>query len=234
MSRKTMKSLYPRRPHKELIEELYGKRLGSESHASVHGEIKLTHGGTEETPVKAKEGVRLHFVANEWNQSLRLAELRSQHTPIQLGLSNVVGFFQSQIAEIGAELANARREIAEIKQLILESEDSQQPFTIWLSTLSPKPFDLDRSIPVLIEPVYPAEEEEDDEDCEYVATFVEANVGASGDTLSEAVNNLKDRMSSVYTILEKQESAGKIGKSLLNNFNVLKSVMTRVDDGTTK
>jgi predicted RNase H-like HicB family nuclease len=55
------------------------------------------------------------------------------------------------------------------------------PVTIPISTFAPQPYEVLRPIPVLIRP--------DGE--EFVASFVEANVNASGETQQEAFENVK-------------------------------------------
>jgi hypothetical protein len=63
------------------------------------------------------------------------------------------------------------------------------PMPVRIATLVEQELTLRREIPVVVRP-------EGDE--EYVAMFVEANLASSGDTVHEAVDNLKDFMAEVF------------------------------------
>ena len=60
-----------------------------------------------------------------------------------------------------------------------------------LATFDPQPYELIQKIPVRVRPV---------EDS-FVATFVDANVNASGETAQDAVENLKDLMAALFETL---------------------------------
>jgi hypothetical protein len=69
---------------------------------------------------------------------------------------------------------------------------SRQSFIVPVTTLAPYPFELKRDIPVLVQV----------EDDEFVASFVEANVGTSGETLNEAIDGLKEMLTMAFTQLQ--------------------------------
>ena len=93
----------------------------------------------------------------------------------------------------------------------LAKMENVQPFTIQIDTLVSQRLKLKKSIPVLVQPGI------DD----YVVSFLDANIGMSGETLPEAVDNLKDVMASTFRMLL-CHSADKLGKAPTNQLAVLK------------
>ncbi len=93
--------------------------------------------------------------------------------------------------------------IEALQEAILQLQQQIQSswnITVTITTLAPEPYQLKRDIPVLVQ---------QDEDS-YIATFVDANINASGDTLSQAVDNLKDMM--VALLRRFSQEKNKLGK----------------------
>jgi predicted RNase H-like HicB family nuclease len=68
-----------------------------------------------------------------------------------------------------------------------------------VATLAPAPYEVIKEIPVWVRP----------EGDSYVASFVDANVNASGETVNDAVDNLKDMMTALL------KSLGSLPKACL-------------------
>jgi predicted DNA-binding antitoxin AbrB/MazE fold protein len=82
-------------------------------------------------------------------------------------------------------------------------------------TLEPEPFDLLRSIPVVVQPT----------DDGYLATFFDANIGITGDTKEESVANLRLLLVDVFDELEREEA--QLGPQLIRQLAVLRGFMKR-------
>jgi predicted DNA-binding antitoxin AbrB/MazE fold protein len=84
-----------------------------------------------------------------------------------------------------------------------------------ISTLDPEPFDLLRTIPVVVQPTVAG----------YLATFFDANVGITGDTKEESVANLRLLLVDVFEELEREEA--RLGPQLVRQLAVLRGFMKR-------
>ncbi len=121
------------------------------------------------------------------------------------------------------DLAAASRDISLLAQQIAELEEVPQSIVVPIATFAPEPFEAIQPLLVLVEPVVG----DPGEDCEYVATFVDAGVGASGNTIAEAVSFLKDRLLAKLDLLERMPS-NRLGKGPKRQLAVLQSVIRRV------
>jgi hypothetical protein len=61
---------------------------------------------------------------------------------------------------------------------------------------------------------------------EFVATFFDANISATGDTQQEAVENVKDMVVDLFEFLDGQPSRG-LGAAMQRQQNVLRAVLKR-------
>ena len=104
-------------------------------------------------------------------------------------------------------------------------EGPPDTFVIPIVSLAPKPFRVLTPIPILIEAATCA----DSEEFEYVARFVEANVGSGGDTIEEALHNIKDRLAAKFRILDRTPPE-RLGKGPARQLAVLRSVMAKADE----
>lgn len=93
------------------------------------------------------------------------------------------------ISAMRGEINTISQQLTELKQEILRLQ-SLRSYVVSLTTLSAG-FSLKQPIPVTIEG--------DDEN--FTATFVEANISASGETESDAIANFKDALVSSYQVL---------------------------------
>jgi predicted DNA-binding antitoxin AbrB/MazE fold protein len=84
-----------------------------------------------------------------------------------------------------------------------------------ISTLEPEPFDLLRSIPVVVQPTADG----------YLATFFDANIGITGDTKEESVANLRVLLVDVFEELEREEA--RLGPQLVRQLAVLRCFVKR-------
>ncbi|HYN19458.1 MAG TPA: hypothetical protein VE078_00745 [Thermoanaerobaculia bacterium] len=84
--------------------------------------------------------------------------------------------------------------------------------TIQISTLAPEPYELLRPIPVLIRL----------SGDEFVASFMEANVNASGETQQEAFENVKSLILDVFDSL-RSHPAEKLGPEPTRRLAVLRN-----------
>lgn len=86
--------------------------------------------------------------------------------------------------------------------------------TVSISTFAPEPYEVLRPIPVLIRP--------DGE--EFIASFVEANVNASGETQQEAFENVKTLILDVFDSL-RSHSPEKLGPDPARRLAVLRDFL---------
>ncbi|MCE9532972.1 MAG: hypothetical protein K8T89_17880 [Planctomycetes bacterium] len=96
--------------------------------------------------------------------------------------------------------------VAAIEKASVES----RPFTTELTTLATHDLVLKKVIPVLVRP------KGDD----FVVSFVEANIGASGETLPQAIDDLKGQIAVVFKRLSSL-SPDKLGRSPTRQLGVL-------------
>ncbi len=103
----------------------------------------------------------------------------------------------------------------EIKVLKERLEDGSQSVIAPVETFEPDPYELTRPIKVLVLP----------DDGSWVATLIDANINASGETVQEAVANLKETMIDLYVVLEKRKA--ELGKQPARQLAFLQTVMRR-------
>src|SRR5947209_8244250 len=83
------------------------------------------------------------------------------------------------------------RDLREVRRAVTALTDARS-FVVPITTLEPHPVELLRDIPVVIQPTG------DD----FVATFYDAGVSASGDTEDEAICNFKDLLAAKFSLLD--------------------------------
>ncbi|HET9228498.1 MAG TPA: hypothetical protein VFR31_17610 [Thermoanaerobaculia bacterium] len=98
-----------------------------------------------------------------------------------------------------------------LEQAVRALGERIDPVTLQISTFAPEPYEVLRPIPVLIRP---------DGD-EFVASFVEANVNASGETQQEAFESLKLLVLDVFDSLRSHPSE-KLGPESARRLAVLR------------
>jgi hypothetical protein len=122
---------------------------------------------------------------------------------------------QGRIETLEREIACVKAQVAEIQK----SRSIQVP----INTFAPMPFEPTKPISVLVEPV----SDESGEPCEYIATFVDGVVSATGDTIEDAVAMLKDRMVGQLKSLGKAAPAS-LGMIPRQQLAALQSVMRAI------
>jgi hypothetical protein len=98
-----------------------------------------------------------------------------------------------------------------LEQAVRALSERIDPVTLQISTFAPEPYAVLRPIPVLIRP----------EGEEFVASFIEANVNASGETQQEAFENLKALVLDIFDSL-KSHPADKLGPESARRLAVLR------------
>jgi hypothetical protein len=98
----------------------------------------------------------------------------------------------------------------------LHALESAQTITAQMDSMLPAPYDVIRTIPVAIQK-HPDS---------FVATFFDANIGASGDTEAEAFSNLREMVISTFEILE-ENSDGHLGIEPARQLEVLRGYIRR-------
>lgn len=135
---------------------------------------------------------------------------------------------QATTEEFASLITDLTARITKLEKRVESLISAQGDYSIWITTLAPKPYSLLKNIPVLIEPVLA---DDKGADCSYVARFVEAGVGASGDTVEETVSYLKDRLISSFEALSRMP-AEKLGDLPKRRLAVLRAVMRGPSHGT--
>jgi hypothetical protein len=104
--------------------------------------------------------------------------------------------------------------------------ESSQPYPYTLMSLAPvEGYVLNHPIQLVVECV----QEEDQSDDYFLVTFVEASVGACGETLSDAVHELKHLIAAkLDTLLSLKESGRKFGKLPERQLQVLDEALSKV------
>lgn len=115
------------------------------------------------------------------------------------------------------ELFKLKVQIAYLDQVtnVLADAVNQRSVIIPIQTLTPRSVTLASPILAVVQP----------EDGVFVASFVDANLNASGDTQQEAVEMLKDVITQTYRILAKNEAA--LGSEPARQLTVLREFIAR-------
>jgi hypothetical protein len=98
-----------------------------------------------------------------------------------------------------------------LEQAVRVLSERVDPVTLQISTFTPEPYEVLRPIPVLIRP----------EGDEFVASFVEANVNASGETQQEAFESLKLLVLDIFDSL-RSHPVEKLGPESVRRLAVLR------------
>lgn len=86
-----------------------------------------------------------------------------------------------------------------------------------LTSLDPDKYELGRDIPVVLQP----------SDDGFTATFFDANIGSSGDTEEEAIDNLRTLIIDTFELLESTRPE-KLGREPRRRLNVLRSIIRKI------
>jgi hypothetical protein len=86
-------------------------------------------------------------------------------------------------------ISSLTQDVRQLQQKVAEL--SSQPFTVLITTLAPEPLVLARDISAVVAP--------NGED--FIATYFDAGISATGDTDTEAIFNLKDMIAQTFKVL---------------------------------
>jgi hypothetical protein len=114
-------------------------------------------------------------------------------------------------------LAALEQEVKALKQQLAEANKS---ILIPIESLKPEPYELMKKVTALVV----------SDDGSWIATLVDANINASGETVPDSIANLKDMMIELFELLGKEK---RLGKQPAMQLAYLRSVMRkRVSHGT--
>jgi len=106
-----------------------------------------------------------------------------------------------------------------LEEAVRELSERIDAITVQISTFAPEPHEVIRSIPILIRPAG------DD----FVASFVEANVNASGDTQQEAFEDVKSLILDVFDSL-RSHPPEKLGPESARRLAVLRDFIRAAEE----
>jgi len=110
-----------------------------------------------------------------------------------------------------------------IQRRLERLERAERSLLVPINTFAPRPFELTKAISVLVEPAT----DEKGEPFEYIASFTDGAISATGDTIEESVSMLKDRMVAQFRLLTRLPRA-RLGRVPQRQLDSLKAVMRRV------
>jgi len=133
----------------------------------------------------------------------------------------VIHFYGTSNDDVAAQLLELREKIGGIERAVDRLMGLPQPLVVPISTFAPEPYEFVRPIFAVVEPIVPDDPEED---CTYLARFIEGRVGATGSTVEDAIQCLKEALISKWNLLEKLP---KLGKAMRHQKSILQDVIRR-------
>lgn len=118
--------------------------------------------------------------------------------------------------QINPQVITLEKEIELLKNRITKLEENKS-IIVPIETFAPEPYELLKPFHIVLQ---------QDED-EFIASFFEANLGASGDTKKEAIDNLKDIIISTFEIL-KEHKESQIGPEPFRQLKVLEEFIREI------
>jgi predicted RNase H-like HicB family nuclease len=95
-----------------------------------------------------------------------------------------------------SEIEDLKRKVVRLEQRLARLERCRSSLSVPINTFTPEPYEL-------MSPLFVAVEIEDDQ---FIATFFDANISASGDTEEEAVGNLKSLILDTFESLSAEDT----------------------------
>jgi hypothetical protein len=128
------------------------------------------------------------------------------------------GAFRSAMGLVAAKQRDAIRlqKLEERVEELAKQIKNCGAIHVSITSLAPEPYELLKPIQVVVQP----------NDAEFIASFFDANVNASGDTETDAVANLKEIMLSVFAYLIGQPE-GRLGIGPRRQVAVLREFIRR-------
>jgi predicted RNase H-like HicB family nuclease len=133
-------------------------------------------------------------------------------------ISDVVAQTYATLEKKWHEVLSFRLLQSEVLRLRTRVEDLEhsRPACAPIQSLTPEPYEVIRPFQVVIGP----------RGDEFVASFLDANIGASGCSEAEALANLKETILSTFEILEEHEEA-RLGPGPLRQLQLLRQFIRR-------
>jgi predicted RNase H-like HicB family nuclease len=113
---------------------------------------------------------------------------------------------ESRVDTLETQILNLRSQLA----------DLESSCEITLNTLAPEPYDLLSEVKIVVESAGE----------EFIASYMDANINAAGDSKEEALSNLKSLLIDVYEILYDEEDS-RLGPGPLRQKRILATVMKK-------
>lgn len=131
--------------------------------------------------------------------------------------------WESDLSEllVKARVEAIERDVSDLKksinQILYRIEHTKAiSFASPIVTFAPEPFKLSTPLSVVLTPVENG----------YIASFPEANLGSSGETMHEAIENLKDLILTVYREFESMDDES-LGPAILKQKTILFDLIQR-------
>jgi hypothetical protein len=182
--------------------------IPTQQHFIPHGAYQLSLVGGQEVlqgELLPPEGNEVLYGA-VWAATRMLAEMQKRQRSWNMAFASM----RDNIRGLAREVSDLKCEIQRLQQ--------SHAYVVPLTTLAPSPFRMVQQIPVTIEG--------DGED--FTATFVEANVSASGETEADAIANFKASLLSSYELLESLPP-NQLGPLPTRQWDILQDVVKRTD-----
>ena len=133
-------------------------------------------------------------------------------------IPELIGAFREELTvrlREATRIGILEREVALLKQRCSRLEELS-PILVPIQSLAPEPYEV-------IKPLWAVVKVQDDQ---YIATFFDANISASGDTQTEAIFNLKDMIVGSFEILS-ETSANELGPEPVQQKKVLQEFIAK-------
>jgi hypothetical protein len=185
------------------------------ANAEVDPENPLTHSYLQDVQNQARPNYDLQFLLSTVGGVVPVGRAPQQlafgtFPPTQQQALNENNLLLESLNSLHIEVAQLRTQVRQLQK--------KRTFVVPLVSLAPEPFEIAGQIPVTIEG--------DGED--FTATFMEANVSASGETEADALANFKDSLVSSFETLESFDSE-ELGPLPLRQWTILRSIIKRID-----
>jgi len=126
------------------------------------------------------------------------------HSKLYELINETTGYYKENL-----RISALENEIELLKNRITKLEENKS-IIVPIETFAPESYELLKPFHIVLQ---------QDED-EFIASFFEANLGASGDTQGEAIDNLKDIIITTFGILKEHEKS-QLGPGPLHQLEVL-------------
>lgn len=157
------------------------------------------------------------FSESDWQHRDNLSRTIVPDWQVKLPVA-IESFYQTILSKwkLDVKIKALEREMAVLQNRI-KNVESQQPVIIPIETLAPEPFDIIKPFQAVIRPFQG----------EFIASFFDASINASGETIDEAYLNLKEIIVSTFEMLLSHKTA-ELGPIPFRQLKVLSSFIKSV------